>query len=86
MTHHHLGFHLSHGVNCNTNDNQDRCTAQCDIHAADCAKGDGQDGHKGQENRTDEGNLADNFPNKVGSGFSRRILLEISMGLYWTET
>ena len=36
-----------------------------------CAKGDGQDSHKGQENRTDEGNLADNFPNKVGSGFSR---------------
>ncbi len=58
MAHHHLAFQLPEGVERHAHDDDDRSSAERDVHLGDAADADRQDGHERQEDTADQRDLA----------------------------
>ena len=57
MTHHHLAFELTNGVESNADKNDDRGSAQRDVHLSQRADADRQGSDDAQEDAAQEGGL-----------------------------
>lgn len=66
MAHHHLAFQLPEGVERHAHDDDDRSSAERDVHLGDTADADRQDGHERQEDTADQRDLGDDPRDEVG--------------------
>ena len=70
MSHHHLAFELLDGVKRHADQNDDRGTAERDVHLGQSAQPDRQDRNHRQEQAAEEGGLRDDLRDKVGGGLA----------------
>ena len=75
MTHHDLALKSSYGLKCNTDNDEDRCTA--DVNTTERRNAQRQNDREyrddAKEDRADQGDLVERVVNEIGSGLARTI-------------